>query len=92
MSVRQPKYCLEEYARRGEELYEKIRPQVEEGNIGKIIAIDIETGDYEIDPKPMTATDRLYARHPDAQPWCGRIGHAAVYTWGWGGVLAQGGA
>ena len=45
MGVRQPRYSKEEFARRGQALYERrVRPQVEEGNIGRIVAIDIETG------------------------------------------------
>jgi hypothetical protein len=28
------------------------------------------------------ATDRLYDRYPDAQPWVIRIGHRAVYRFG----------
>lgn len=50
MVVRQPRYSKEEFARRGDEIYEsQVRQQVEEGNHGKIVAIDIETGDFEID-------------------------------------------
>ncbi|MDB9420206.1 hypothetical protein PN467_06645 [Microcystis aeruginosa CS-563/04] len=45
MTVRQRRYSKEEIARRGQELYESgIRQQVEAGNEGKILAIDIETG------------------------------------------------
>jgi hypothetical protein len=45
MVVRQPRYSKEEFARRGDEIYEtQVRSQVEEGNHGKIVAIDIETG------------------------------------------------
>jgi hypothetical protein len=41
MTTRQPCYSKEEFARRGDELYEaQVRPQVEEGNHGKIVAID----------------------------------------------------
>ena len=37
MTVRQPRYSKEEFARRGNELYERqIRAQVETGNHGKI--------------------------------------------------------
>jgi hypothetical protein len=45
MTVRQPRYSKEEFARRGNEIYEtQVRSQVEEGNIGKIVAINmIET-------------------------------------------------
>ncbi|MBD2306737.1 hypothetical protein H6G17_14600 [Chroococcidiopsis sp. FACHB-1243] len=68
MAVRQPRYSKEEYARQGDEIYEsQVRPQVEEGNYGKIAAIDIETGDFEVDASEIVACDRLEARRPDAQ-------------------------
>lgn len=41
MTVRQPRYSKEEFARRGDEIYEfQLRPQVEAGNYGRIVAID----------------------------------------------------
>ena len=83
MSVRQPRYSKEEFARRGNEIYEsQVRPIVEKGNYGKIVAIDIETGAFEVADTPIAATDRLYERFPDAQPWVIRIGHRAVYRFG----------
>jgi hypothetical protein len=83
MTVRQPRYSKEEFARRGDEIYEsQVRPQVEEGNHGKIVAIDIETGAFEVADTPMVAVDRLYEREPDAQPWVIRIGHRAVFRFG----------
>jgi len=49
MAVRQPRYSKEEFARRGDEIYEsQVRQQVEEGNHGKIVAIDIESGAFEL--------------------------------------------
>ena len=75
MAVSQPRYSKEEFARRGDELYERdLRPHVEAGNAGKFIVIDIETGAYEIDADELLASDRLLARHPDAQVWLRRIG------------------
>jgi hypothetical protein len=45
MTVNQLRYSKEEFARRGNEIYEsQVRSQVEEDNHGKIVAIDIETG------------------------------------------------
>lgn len=83
MGVRQRRYSKEELARRGQELYEStIRQQVEAGNKGKIVAIDIETGDFEVGDTIIAATDPLFKRHPDAQPWGIRIGHRAVYHFG----------
>jgi hypothetical protein len=50
MRLRQPRYSKEEFARRGDEIYDyQVRPQVEAGNDGKIVAIDIEIGGWEID-------------------------------------------
>jgi len=83
MVVRQPRYSKEEFARRGDEIYEsQVRPQVEEGNYGRIVAIDIETGAFEVADTPMVAVDRLYEREPGAQPWVIRIGHRAVFRFG----------
>jgi hypothetical protein len=57
MAVRQPRYSKEEFAQRGDALYEaQIRSQVEEGNHGKIVAIDIETGAFELADDTMAAT------------------------------------
>jgi hypothetical protein len=40
MAVRQPRYGKEEFARRGNEIYEtQVQSQVEAGNHGKIVAI-----------------------------------------------------
>jgi hypothetical protein len=45
-------------------------------------ANDIETGEFEVDETVMGATDRLFERQADAQPWTLRIGHSAVYHFG----------
>lgn len=83
MIVRQSRYSKEEFARRGDEIYEsQVRQQVEEGNHGKIVAIDIETGAFEVDQSEIVACDRLEARHPDAQIWIVRIGSRYVRRFG----------
>jgi hypothetical protein len=83
MEVRQRRHSKEELAQRGQALYESgIRQQVEAGNEGKIVAIDIETGAFEVDETVIAATDRLFENNPDAQPWGIRIGHRAVYHFG----------
>lgn len=83
MTVRQPRYSKEEFARRGDEIYEtQVRPQVEEGNYGRIVAIDIETGAFEVGENSIAASDLLLAHHPDAQIWFVRIGHRAVHRIG----------
>lgn len=83
MAIRGPRYSKEEFARRGKEIYEgSVRSQVEEGNTGKIVAIDIETGAFEMADSLLEATDLLEARVPDAQTWIVRIGYAAVDHFG----------
>ena len=83
MAVRQPRYSKEEFAQRGDALYEtQIRSQVEEGNHGKIVAIVLVTSAFEVAEAPRIAVDRLYDRYPDAQPWVIRIGHRAVFRIG----------
>jgi len=79
-----PRFANEEIARRGKELYEQpLRPQVEtDENIGKIISIDIETGDYELGDDPVATGRRLQARHPGAAIWTRRVGYDAVYAVG----------
>ena len=83
MTVRLPRYSKEEHARRGTEIYERdIRPQVEAGNRGKVVAIDIETGDYEVGEDLISTGDRMFARHPGAALYGARIGYNAVYAVG----------
>lgn len=79
-----PRFRGEEIARRGEELYENdLRARVEtEENIGKIISIDIETGDYEIADDALVTGRRLQAKYPDAAIYGKRIGYNAVFAIG----------
>jgi hypothetical protein len=85
MAVSQPRYSKEEFARRGDEIYERdLRPRIEAGNEGKFIVIDIETGAYEIDADELVASDRLLARHPDAQVWLRQVGSRYARRFGTG--------
>jgi hypothetical protein len=83
MTVGEIKYSKEEFVRRGNEIYEtQVRHQIEEGNHGKIVAIDLDTGAFELAKDTMTASDKLLERYPDAQIWRVRIGHKGVYRFG----------
>lgn len=75
MATLQPRYSKEEFARQGDAIYERdIEPVLKTGQDGKFVAIDIETGVYEIDGDELAASDRLLARIPAAQVWLRRIG------------------
>jgi hypothetical protein len=83
MAVRQPRYSKEEFARRGHEIYNsQVRSQVEVDNHGKIVAIDIESGAFEVGDDSLTAAKQLLVRYPDAQIFGIRIGHRAVHRFG----------
>jgi hypothetical protein len=79
----QPRYTKDEHARRGAAVYEQqVRPRVEAGNHGRVVAVDVDTGAFEVADDTLTAARRLLARHPDAQIWCVRVGHPAVHRFG----------
>ena len=74
MTARQPRYSKEIFAHRGQALYEEcVRPRLERGNRGRVVAIDIETDEFEVGDDALAAPGRLLARCPDAQPWCVRL-------------------
>lgn len=85
MVIRQPRYSGEEFARRGKTLYDNtIRRLVEPGNLGRMLAIDIESGDYAVADEGIDACRPLIEKNPDAQIWCLRIGHIATEKFGGG--------
>ena len=74
-----PRYTSDEIVKRGKALYQReIRQKVEAGNKGKVLVIDIETGEYEIDDDHLTASDRAIAKRPDAALFAMRIGYPAL--------------
>ena len=78
------RYSKEEFARRGDAIYEKdVRPN-SPADEGKFAAIDIESGKYEIDADEMKAGNRLRARIPEAQIWMVPVGHRSVHRIGGG--------
>lgn len=83
-----PRLSGDEIVPHGQELYEReIRNKVEmEENIGKIISINIETGDYAFDKDPMVAADRVFAWHPGAALFGARIGYDAAFAIGGGSL------
>jgi hypothetical protein len=70
MPTSQRRYSKEEFARRGDALVEtKVRPHLTAADQDKFVAVDIETGAYELDKNEMRAAERLRKRVPDAQIW-----------------------
>ena len=83
MASTKPRHSKEEFARRGDDIYQKdILPKLATKDVGKFLAIDIETGAYEIAADEMKAGDKLLARLPEAQIWMVRIGYASTHSFG----------
>lgn len=74
----------DELAKRGHAIYLALFESLTEDpeDIGKLVAIDPATGDYEVDADLLTATERLKERHPNARLWGERIGYNAIYSLG----------
>ena len=69
----------EEIVARGKVLYkERLKRQVEPGNTGKILVINVNTGDYEMDSDHMTASDRAAERFLGAPLYAMKIGSASL--------------
>jgi hypothetical protein len=61
--------------------YHTLRPTLEcPENLGKILAIDVDSGDYEIDDDGNAAVARIRAKHPDHLIYRMRVGAKATYT------------
>lgn len=76
-------YSAEEIVRRGQEIYERdIRPQVEAGNKGKLLVINVESGEYEMDSDAIVAAKRAKTRFGAAPLFTMRIGYKGAYRLG----------
>ena len=76
----------EEFARRGNAIFEeRVRPHVDvDAEAHKFVAIDVETGEYEVDESEVKATDRLAERCPEAEGriWLRRVGYEHAHRLG----------
>ena len=64
----------------GKAIYnDKIKDTLGPEHKGKVVVIDINSGDYEIGDDDMEATQRLLERRPDADAWAKRVGYPALY-------------
>lgn len=78
-----PRFSSAEIVHAGQALYDEcIRVKVEASHQGKFLAVDIETGEYEIDVDELAALKRAKAKHPDAALYLLRIGSSTAYRLG----------
>ncbi len=75
----QTELTAEQIGRRGKALYEeRLRKQVEPGNVGQYLALDIDSGEYEMGAQQKETVKRLLARLPDAIIYTVLIGYPAT--------------
>lgn len=71
----------EEIGDRGVQIYEnKLRSILEPQFNGQFVAIDVESGDYEVASEARDASIRLRERHPEAQVLVERVGYPAAFV------------
>ncbi len=69
---------------RGEAIYDaSIKDQLSDDLLGMFLAIDTNTGEYEIGDSSMAVTDALHARVEGADVYVKRHGHAATFRTGY---------
>lgn len=84
MPATKPNRTADELARVGAEVFDRrVRPSLRPEDDGKFVAIDIDTGDHEIDEDDYAAVSRLRARKPTAEVWLERVGEPAAYRMRW---------
>ena len=83
-TLTRPRMPRKEVIRLGKEIYKRdILPQVEDDHFGEYVAIDVETGDWEISETEMDAVDRLRERRPAAiDVLVERVGFRAARSFG----------
>ena len=87
MAATKRRYSKEEFARRGDALVEsQVRPHLTAADADKLVAIDIETGEYELDKNEMKAAERLRKRVPDPQIWLVHVTLGYLHRFGCHGL------
>lgn len=64
----------------GRPLYERVvKPKLKPEDDGKFVAVDANTGEFEVDVDDYAVVETLLHRLPDAEVWLERAGHSTAY-------------
>jgi hypothetical protein len=67
----------------GKAIYaERLAAQLEPGRNGEFVAIDVESGDYEVAADILDAVRNLRTRRPGCIPYLHRVGRSAAFRLG----------
>ena len=77
------KRTLDELAGLGEDIFDRqVRPALRPEDHGKFVAIDVGSGEYELDEDDYTAVMRLRTRCPASDVWLMQAGYPTTYRIG----------
>ena len=80
MPTTKPRRALDELASLGGAIFDRqVQPTLLPEDMGKFVAIDVESGDYDINEDDYAAVMTLRARKPAADIWLMRAGYPAAY-------------
>jgi hypothetical protein len=78
-----PRYSREEVAELGEAAFERdVAGKLSGQDLRNFVAIDVNTGAFEVDPDEGRAIGRLLDRHPGTQFWLRRVGSSIAHSFG----------
>ncbi len=70
----------EEIVQRGQEIYEReIKSLVEADYNGRVVAIDVRTGEFEVAIDAITSAQQLRIRQPEAIIFVQRVGSSSLH-------------
>ena len=74
---------LDELASLGRDIFDcQVQPALRPEDHGKFVAVDVDTGDYEMDENDHAAVMRLRSRKPAAEIWLLCAGYPTTYRIG----------
>ncbi len=64
---------------RGQEIYQRLKEQLESTHPGKIVAIEVESGEYFVGDSVVEAAKKARAKHPDRLFYFVKVGSLVVH-------------
>lgn len=65
---------------KGQKILDDVSKKLEREHFGKVIVIEVESGDYFIGEIPIEATKKAKEKYPDKVFFQGKIGYKTCYT------------
>jgi hypothetical protein len=76
-------HTREELARLGAEVFDRrVKPTLRPEDDGKFVAIDVNSGHFEVDADDYAAVARIHAAHDTDDVWLMRVGQKTAYRMG----------